>query len=165
MGSNGPLKLLVPRAKATKRQPIEESEIHNETDWKTLHWRSLVAAYRNSPYFEYYEDDLKPFFEKNHTHHFQLGLESIELICQLLDIQFNPSFTKEYILDSEQIDLRNAWNKRNYAEKQPVIEFPEYIQVFSDRHSFAPDMSILDLLFCMGPQSVDYLRKLELRDY
>ena len=165
MGSNGPLNLLVPRVKASKRQPIDESETHNETDWKTVHWRSIVAAYRNSPFFEYYEDELKPFFEKNHTHHFQLGLDSIEVISQLLEISFEPSFTEEYLTESEQKDLRNAWNKREYASKQPVKDFPEYIQVFSDRHPFTTDQSILDLLFCTGPQSVEYLKKLELRDY
>lgn len=165
MGSNGPLNLLVPRVGASKHQPIDRSETHNETDWKTLHWRSIVAAYRNSPFFEYYENEFKPFFEKDHTHHFQLGLKSIELVSQLLESPFKPSFTEEYLTDPEQKDLRNAWNKREYANKQPVKAFPEYIQVFSDRHSFAPDMSILDLLFCLGTRSVDYLKNLELNDH
>lgn len=165
MGANGPLNLLVPREKASDRLPMNESIIHNVTDWKTLHWRSLEAAYRNSPYFEYYEDKLQPFFEQKHTHHFQLGLESIELVCQLLNMSFEPSFTEEYLTESEQEDLRNAWNKRDYAENQPVKKFPNYIQVFSDRHPFAPDLSILDLLFCSGPQATEYLKNLELSDH
>ena len=165
MGANGPLNLLVPRVKASNRQPMDESEIHDTDDWKTQHWRSLVSAYRNSPYFEYYEDELKPFFEQHHTHHFQLGLESIELICEILGLPYNPDFTENHVTEPEQKDLRNAWNKRDYADKQPVRNLPEYIQVFSDRNAFAPDLSILDLLFCIGPQANEYLQNLGLSDY
>ena len=165
MGANGPLNLLVPKVNETARFTIEESTIHDDARWKTQHWRSLVAAYRNSPYFDYYEEKLQLFFEDEHAHHFQLGLKSIELICELLQIPFSPNFTEEYKTEVEQIDLRNAWNKRNYADKHPVQEFPEYIQVFSDRHPFAPDLSMLDLLFCMGPLATEYLKNLRLHEY
>ena len=165
MGANGPLNLLVPRVKVSERQTIDQSQIHDETDWKTLHWRSLEAAYRNSPYFEYYEDDLKPFFEKPHRLHFQLGLGSIELMCQLLEMEFTAELTHEYEVSPAEVDLRNAWNKRNYAANPLVAEFSEYIQVFSDRHPFAPDLSILDLMFCVGPRSKEYLLNLELREF
>lgn len=163
MGANGPQHLLVPREK-TESKGIEDSLIHSETDWKTQHWRSLIAAYRNSPYFEFYEDELQPFFERNHTHHFQLGVESIQLVCEIFKIEFDPRFTESFQTETEQLDLRNAWNKRDYAANPPATEFEQYIQVFRDRHPFEPDLSILDLLFCVGPSSIDYLQNLKLQD-
>jgi len=162
LGANGPLNLLIPRAKSKERLTIEQVQVHDDADWKTLHWRSLEAAYRNSPYFEYYEDDLQAFFKKEHTHHFQLNLESIQLVCNLLDIDFNPEFTLEHQADFEELDLRSTWNKQEYAEKNPANSYPRYIQVFSDRHEFAQDLSILDILFCLGPRTIDYLKELEL---
>lgn len=141
---------------------MDQSQIHEETDWKRLHWRSLQAAYKNSPYFEYYEDDLKLFFRKDHTHHLALGLDSIELVCNILEIDFKPELTTVYTVDFDGLDLRNAWNKQDYAKQNPVADYPKYIQVFSDRHEFKQDLSILDLLFCLGPEAVDYLTELEL---
>lgn len=165
LGANGTLHLNVPKTKVQGKEPVDECEIFSEIDWKTQHWRSLEAAYRNSPFFDYYADELKPLFEKEHTYLFQLGLESTELICEFLNIRFEPTFTSSHEVIPKELDLRNAWNKRDYSEKPPVKAFPEYIQVFSDRHAFVPDLSILDLLFCLGPQSVEYLKKLELNEY
>lgn len=162
LGANGPLNLFVPKEKSAVRLTIDETLIHNETDWKTLHWRSLESAYRKSPYFEYYEDEIQQFFEKEHSHHFQLGLESIKLVSNILNIDFKPKLTQEYIIEFDGLDLRNAWNKQNYSAKKPATNLERYIQVFSDRHDFAPDLSILDLLFCQGPRSVDYLKALQL---
>jgi hypothetical protein len=162
LGANGPLQLVVPREKSPVRLTIDKTVIHAETDWKTLHWRSLEAAYRSSPYFEYYEDDIKPFFQANQTQHFQTGYDSVKLILNLFGLNFEPKITLKYQTEFDGLDLRNAWNKQDYLKRNPVKEFPKYIQVFSDRHPFAPDLSILDLLFCEGPRSTDYLSGLEL---
>ena len=162
LGANGPLNLLVPRARTNIRQTIEETVIHEETDWKKLHWRSLESAYRKSPYFEYYEDQFNAFFSKGHTGHFILGMESVQLICDLLEIDFDPNFTTSYQSEFEGLDLRNAWNKQDYSRQSPVKNLSNYIQVFSDRHPFVADLSMLDLLFCVGPSSIDYLKNLRL---
>ncbi len=162
LGANGPLHLLVPKQKSNIRQFMDASVIYNETDWKTLHWRSLESAYRKSPYFEFYEDDIHAFFQKQHTKHLALGIESTQLICGLLDIEFNVELTDEYVTEFDGLDLRNAWNKQEYAKNQPVESFESYIQVFSDRQKFIPDLSILDLLFCQGPRPVEYLKGLKL---
>lgn len=161
MGANGCLNLLVPRIKPSGKQTIMESQIHTETNWRTLHWRSLVAAYRNSPYFEYYEDEFKAFFEKDYTHHFNLNVDSITLVCEMLQLSFEKRFSSEYETEPPAIDLRSAWNKQERCKRPVCTVFPKYIQVFSDRHAFNPDLSILDLLFCLGPSSVDYLNNLE----
>lgn len=162
LGANGSLNLLVPRKKTNVRVTVEQTQIHDETDWKLLHWRSLEAAYRKSPYFEYYEDEIQPLFQQEHTHHFQLNIQSIQLVCRLLDIPFKPTFTSTYQGQFNGRDMRNAWNKQNYSEQNPVVSYARYIQVFDDRHDFVPDLSILDLLFCLGPSAVNYLKDLEL---
>lgn len=164
-GANGPLHLNVPKAKSENRTPIDECKIFSGENWKVQHWRSLESAYKNSPFFDYYADELKPFFEEEHTLLFELGLKSIQTICEFLNIQFEPSFTSTYEVEPNATDLRNAWNKKEYASKPPVKIFHEYIQVFADRHPFQADLSILDLLFCLGPQSVEHLKNLELNEY
>ena len=161
LGANGRLKLLVPKEKANIRLTVGETSIHNETDWQILHWRSLEAAYRSSPYFEYYEDDLKPFFQQNRTSMFLTNMESIQVVCDLLGLDFNARTTTEYDLKPEGLNLRDVWNKQDYLKLNPIKSYPRYIQVFSDRYEFEPDLSILDLLFCLGPKAVDYLKNLE----
>lgn len=162
IGANGPLQLHVPRSKTDQRQTIGQCAIHNTDEWRKLHWRSLVSAYRNSPYFAYYEDELLPFFEEEHTNLFELGLKSLHLVCGILGIERTFQLTEHYVADFQGLDLRNAWNKRNYELQSPIQHFPSYIQVFSDRFAFMPDLSILDLVFCQGPRSVEYLQNLKL---
>lgn len=162
LGANGPLNLLVPRLHSDQRLLIDQTIIDQETDWKTLHWRSLESAYRKSPYFEYYEHHFEAFYNETHSKHFDLGMRSVQLACQLLKVPFEPSITTEYVQEFEGLDLRSTWNKQNYAAQAPVAEFPAYIQVFSDRFAFEADLSILDLLFCLGPEATSYLRSLKL---
>ncbi len=162
LGANGPLNLLVPRTKPKNRQAIDLAFTHEETDWRKLHWRSLDSAYRNSPYFEYYEDELRPFFETGEQHILTLNLTSIETICAILGLDVKLKNTTDYTTDFAGLDLRSTWNKIPYRNNNPVESYPRYIQVFSDRHPFAHDLSILDLLFCLGPKSVDYLNELQL---
>ncbi|MGB0916997.1 MAG: WbqC family protein [Flavobacteriales bacterium] len=161
LGANGRLKLLVPKEKANVRLTIGETKIHNEVDWQTLHWHSLESAYRHSPYFEYYEDDIKPFFEQERTSMFSTNMESIKMVCGLLDLDFEAKTTTHYDVNAEGLNLRNSWNKQDYLKLNPIKDYPRYIQVFSDRFKFEPDLSILDLLFCLGPRAVDYLKNLE----
>jgi hypothetical protein len=160
-GANGPLHLMVPRTKGPERTRMTDVKVHEDGLWRKLHWRSLESAYRRSPYFEYYEHRLEPFFQTEFASLLALNLNSTKLAVDLLGMAFEPEFTSEYQKEPDGIDLRNAWNKVNYREHSPVIEFPRYIQVFSDRYAFQPDLSILDLLFCEGPHSMDYLRALE----
>ncbi len=162
LGVNGPLNLLVPRTKPTGRQAFDHDITHEEADWRKLHWRSLDSAYRNSPYFEYYEDGMRPFFETDERNLLRLNLGSVATVCRILGVPFDSELTDEYAAEPTGADLRNAWNKIPYRTRNPIREYPEYIQVFSDRHAFVPDLSILDLMFCLGPRSVDYLNGLEL---
>lgn len=162
LGVNGALNLLIPRTKPAQRQAFDQDTAHEEMDWRKLHWRSLDSAYRNSPYFEFYEDAIEPFFKIEERNIIALNVRSIELVCSILEIPFQVELTSGYEKEFSGLDLRDAWNKIPYRERNPIVDHPPYIQVFSDRHAFIPDLSILDLLFCLGPRSVDYLRSLKL---
>lgn len=160
LGANGPLNLIVPIQHSKKaRQLISAIRISNDEDWQTLHWRSLEAAYRSSPYFEYYEDQLEPMFKAEAAALLEFNLNCHRLVCELLKID-DPlaEHTSSYMADPEGLnDLRHAFSPKS----KPTVDFPPYIQVFADRHPFTPNLSILDLLFNEGPNSAAYLRGLE----
>lgn len=159
---HGRLTLFVPKEKTGNRSVMDRVRTVEEAHWRRTHWRSMADSYRSSPYFEYYEDDFEPFFKEQEDRIFHIGQRSMAKVCELLRIPYEVSVTAEYWEGDDAIDLRNAWNNRPYREEPPVKEFPGYTQVFSDRYDFIPDLSILDLLFCMGPKSLDYLSSLRL---
>ncbi len=142
------------------KQLYKDVLISHDFDWQKLHWRSLETAYRTSPYFEFYEDDLRPVFEKKYTYLVDLNIDSIQTVNQLLDLSKDFELTKTYQPDygDKVEDLRFLKN----AKKEPSImeKMPFYTQMFQDRHPFMPNLSILDLLFMEGPNTVNYLEKI-----
>ncbi len=140
------------------KQIYKDVLVSNDFDWQKLHWRSLETAYRTSPYFEFYEDDLRSVFEKKYRHLLDLNLETINAVNNLLEVEMPYKLTDTYQRDyGETEDLRFLKN----AKKQPEVvkDFPVYTQMFNDRHAFMPNLSILDLLFMEGPNAVTYLEK------
>ena len=138
------------------KQLYKDVQISNDFDWQKLHWRSLETAYRTSPYFEFYEDDLKILFEKKYKFLVDLNLESIKVVNDLLELEMPYELTKNYQKHYENTtDLRFLKN----AKKELIIvnKFPQYTQMFLDRHEFMPNLSILDLLFMEGPNALSYL--------
>jgi hypothetical protein len=160
---HGRLTLFVPKEKTGNRSVMDEVRCVEDAHWRRTHWRSLADSYRSSPYFEYYEDDFQPFFSETENRIFHIGQSSIRKVCALLRVPLEVEWTTEFHEGHDVLDLRNAWNNKDYREHPPVAHLPRYIQVFEDRNEFLPDLSILDLLFCQGPKSLDYLRGLELR--
>jgi len=137
---------------------IKEVKIFNEERWYLRHWRALQSAYEAAPYYLYYKDDLEDFYSGKYESLFEFNLKLTQLIALLLDIRF-----KMVLTDSFQKNPDNCMDWREMIHpKRPLnnIEFPPYIQVFSDRHGFIPNLSILDLLFNLGPESKTYLRKI-----
>lgn len=161
LGAHGRQILSVPvqHAKSLQRRPTHQVKVVNDTDWQRHHWKSLETAYRSSPYFEYYEDDLMPLFDRRFDSLVELNLATIEKIFELLGRPLTWRLTGEYQPQAPQgvIDLRplvRAKQKHHYIDR-----LEPYTQVFTDRHPFAPDLSFLDLLFMQGPASVLYLEK------
>lgn len=138
-----------------KHQKTKDVKIENDFDWQKQHFKSLDAAYRSSPFFEYFEDDIRTIFEKKHTFLMDLNLETIEIVCKCLRIPLKYNKTSEYHHEvNDVIDFRSLAN----GKKDTSIIEP-YTQVFEEKNGFINNLSILDLLFNEGRYAMDYLKK------
>lgn len=153
---NGPLDLFLPVIKGSKyHTKMKDVKISYDFKWQRLHWLSLESCYRNSPYFEYYEDDLAPFFQKKYDFLFDYNLEILEWIFKQLKKTPVLEFTTEYEKDiPAELDYRN---KIQFKNADLIAPQKIYTQVFGEKHGFLPNMSIVDLLFNQGPQAKHYL--------
>ncbi len=154
-GANGKLALHVPVIHSQKnRQKYRDVKIFNEEKWQDIHWKSLLSAYRTSPFFEYYEDDLLPLFTKKVDFILDFNLNTFEVICNCLQLEtsiFKTTHFQKIITDKT--DLRHLVN----AKKETPQPFAHYTQVFNNKHGFISNLSILDLLFNEGPSALNYL--------
>ena len=141
------------------RQYYKDVQVENDYDWQRQHWRTLQTAYRTSPYFEYYEDEIAPLYTKTYTHLQDYNLKSIEIICDCLQIPMPTNKTSEFErTPTKYQDLRMLID----AKRKLEIEQPEYNQVFGERHGFIKNISTLDLLFNEGPNALMYLKNLKI---
>lgn len=139
------------------RQHYKKVKLDNSYPWQRQHWRTLETAYRTSPFFEFYEDEIRPLYEKEFDCLIEFNLASIEIICDCLQLDLSDKFTEEYSFNHAN-DYRFLVN----AKKEVPQDFPEYVQVFGDRHGFIPNLSILDVLFNLGPNTLVYLKDIEI---
>ena len=155
-GANGPLPLSVPIVKPdTLKCLTKDIRISDHGNWRHLHWNAIVSAYNSTPFFEYYEDDFAPFYEKKYEFLFDFNEELRILICQLLDIQPQIQYTTSFEADVEN-DFRWISPKQDIAD--PSFLSKPYYQVFHDKHGFLPNLSIIDLLFNTGNEGILILR-------
>lgn len=156
--------LTVPIERGTS-QLIRDIRISDHGNWRHLHWNAFVSAYGESPFFEYYQDDIRPFFENRWDYLFDFNEAIREKMCELLDIQPKVSFTDSWVIISEDSDssensdysdFREAINPK-HPQPDPDFEPKPYYQVYQQKHGFLPNLSILDLLFNMGPEGIFYL--------
>ena len=142
---------------------IKDVRIGNNENWQMTHWRTLTACYNNSPYFEYYRDWLQMFFTEKWNFLFEMNLHILSWLKQVL------KFPAEIIIienisdlsETQLIDKRYEWVPKNFQQNTLVVTYP---QVFQERIGFRPNLSILDLLFNIGPETTDFLRRLSLPD-
>ena len=127
---------------------MRDIRISDHGNWRHLHWNALESAYNHTPFFEYYKDDFRPFYEKKYEFLVDFNEELCHLICSLIDIQPDMARTTEY---------RTEFTP-NEAEDTEFSPQP-YYQVFQERLGFLPNLSIIDLLFNMGPESLLVLQK------
>ena len=155
---NGLLTLSVPLIKRNHQQTMKELKIAYNDDWQRLHWRSIEAGYRRSPFFEYYEDDFYPFYkEKKFDYLIDLNEALQQVVLSLLKLKPNYSFTSEYkktYPDAD--DFRNTITPKQRGNVANTFQPIVYSQVFETRHGFIPNLSIVDLLFNQGPRAGDY---------
>jgi WbqC-like protein family len=141
-------------------QFTKDIKIETDFDWQKQHFKSLEAGYRSSPFFEYFEDDIRPLFEKKHSFLMDLNLEALEIVARCLRMKLQFESTSEYF---HEVDPQSIIDYRGLANgKKDGSRFESYTQVFDDKHGFLNNLSVLDLLFNEGKYAMDYLRNQKL---
>ena len=154
--ANGILSLFIPIEHGRKTHvPMKDVRISYDHDWQRLHWLSIQTAYRSSAYFEYYEDEFRPFYEKKHEFLFDFNIEQLQLCLKAMKLKRELVFTESYQSSFEdKLDLRTLI----HPKKESIYTNPKpYYQVFEERTGFIPNISVIDLIFNQGPQSKNYL--------
>ena len=156
LSSNGVQSLTIPIVNGNKKKPIKDVQISYDENWQKIHWKSIEAAYRNSPYFEFYEDHFHPFYQEKKPY-FLIDFNELleQKIINLLDLSVTIKKTTAYI-DNQLIE--NDYRTSFAPKIKSYFLFKKYIQVFEDRNKFAANLSIFDLLCNEGPNATYYLR-------
>mgnify|MGYP005648279045 CR=1 FL=1 len=154
-GENGRLALSIPIIYSqNNRQMYRDIKIYNNDRWQSLHWKSLVSAYGTSPFFEFYKDDIEPLFHTKQVFLMDFNFKCFEIIQHCLDMEIDYFKTTSYEKEITQIkDMRSCTSVR----KEKQYNFLKYTQVFEKKCGFISNLSILDLLFNEGPNTVIYL--------
>ena len=149
------LNIPVKHPNSSSRKQTKDALVENATHWQDQHFKSLKTAYRNSPFFEFYVDDLAHIFEKKYTYLQDINIDTFLFVSEALQISSNFKKTSSYTEVLESNDFRNL----AAIKTQPKNLVEPYIQMFDDKHGFLPNLSILDLLFMEGPNAVSFLEK------
>jgi hypothetical protein len=159
--ANGRLGLTIPvkHKKSIGHKKTINALIENNFLWQRQHWRSIQIAYRSSPFFEYYEDELAILYTKEYKDLQQFNIFAIELLLEMLGLDKKFKLSKTYENPTEYIDLRILASAKM---KNRSIIVPEYDQVFAETNEFNAQVSVIDLLFSEGPNAVNYLQKISL---
>lgn len=159
LGANGVQSLNVPINFTQKnRQYFKDVSVNHIEDWQANHWKSLLAAYSSSPYFEFYADELEPLFLRKVDALFDHNLKCMEKIADCMGINLDYSLSESFQSEKHKDDFRELI----VAKKGINYRNSSYIQVFHDRFDFQNNLSILDLLFNQGPSSLSYLKEQKL---
>lgn len=145
--SNGKLSLSIPLVKQADKELIAEKKISYAEDWQKQHWRAITSAYKNSPYFEFFEDEFKPFYENKYELLFDYNTRLLQTILHILRVKKQIEFTTQFDINlSNGMDLRTLSDLNN----SDTISTKSYYQVFADKRGFTPNLSCLDALFNIG---------------
>jgi hypothetical protein len=142
------------------RNTYKSVKIDNKYAWQRQHWRTLQTAYRTSPFFEYYEDEISVLYNKEYDNLLDYNLKTIEVICDCLQLDMPKDKTAIYHKEviTNETDVRYLIS----AKKEININYEPYTQVFGDRNGFIANLSILDLLFNEGTNALNYLQSIPL---
>ena len=157
-GPNGIQRLSIPLQKGKHQSlPIQEVRLSYTENWPLNSWRSIQTAYGSAPFFIHYADDIREVLFAGHQRLWDLNLAALRTSFRLLHWIDSPKVTET---TAYQPATEQSYDWRNrISPKNPCDDTPPYLQVFADKHGFIPGLSILDLLFCMGPAAADYLRR------
>lgn len=155
-GANGRQTLTIPLAGGRDHhRKYTDTKIAYVSNWQDSHWHSIKSAYGSTPYFEFYAHIFQKFYEKQYEHLFDFNADLLTAVLSVLKVKKGFEFTTTYEKNvAGKIDLRSG---RGSLKHTP--DFPRYLQVFEERNGFISNLSILDLIFHLGPQSTDYIAK------
>lgn len=156
--SNGKQLLNIPlkekKGTSSLRKKTKDMLVDNNSHWQEHHLKSLQTAYRASPFYEFYEDDLLAIFNKKYTFLQDVNIDTYLFVTDALQISQQYSKTKEYEIITDKNDYRILAD----IKKQPKKSRDKYIQMFDNKHGYIDNLSILDLLFMEGPNAISYLK-------
>lgn len=159
LSANGPLTLSVPLHQRKNHSLTKDIQISYSVNWQDIHWKTIESAYNSSPFFEYYSDEIRPFFELEEDYLIDFNEKIQNTLLELLSINLRAARTQAYIKDTTGlIDLRTGIKNGHLN-----LSLPPYIQVFNTKFPFTPNLSILDLLFNLGPEAKEYLENCPLK--
>lgn len=164
VGANGIMPLSIPvEHKSENKTLTRDIRISDHGNWQHMHWNAIVSAYNSTPFFEYYQDDFYPFYHKKYDFLFDFNEELRLMILELLNIdEITVEYTTEYKIEfgTNEIDLRESIHpKKDYRITDPNFVARPYYQVFEQKFGFTDNMSIIDLLFNMGNESLIILNQ------
>ncbi|WP_075343093.1 WbqC family protein [Tenacibaculum agarivorans] len=161
-GANGRLLLNIPvkHNSSSERKKTKDTLIENDFPWQSQHFKSLKAAYRSSPYFEFFEDDIASIYNKKYVYLVDLNIDSYLFVTDALQMSQEFSKTDTYEITPKIKDYRNL----SIAKNGISIEIEEYTQMFDHKHGFIPNLSILDLLFMEGPNALSFLENVKIKE-
>lgn len=157
VGSNGLINLSVPLEKGRSQKLLmKDVKISYSEKWQEQHWRSIYSCYRNSPFFEFYEESLQQLFEVQPTYLIDLNWQNFEWVKKRLKLVAQIERTELYLPEvaNNCFDARNLFKPKSYEQVEEIVT---YQQVFEDRIGFKPNLCVLDLMFCNGPSSKSLL--------
>lgn len=162
----GPLSLTIPTEKSEDPKCLmKDVRISDHGNWRHVHWNAFVAAYKQSPFFDYYADEFHEFFEKRYSFLFDFNSELCNWLCEQLDMHPVVVWSDDFIVDTAGMDdfREQIHPKKRLQTEDASFKAVPYYQVFQEKQGFQPDLSVADLLFNMGPEGLLVLRDSILR--
>jgi len=162
MTANGVFTLSIPLSGRKNHTLTKDIKISTEEDWKKLHWKTIENAYQRSPFFEFYDTKIEKLYHSKHQFLIDFNQEAESIIADILKVNFDSNFTKDFVpVDNNNYSDLRLINPKNKDLPLMITENP-YLQVFADKFPYSPNLSILDVIFNLGPESTSHLKQMAL---